>query len=105
MAVKKKTTKKAAPKSTMVKIAEKVGEVAGKISVQKDHLVEMADHAIESVRSTIHDFTAKKPAVKKAVKKIVKKASPAAVKKTAKKTVNALKKATAKSPGKKKAKK
>ncbi len=78
-------------KSTMIKIAEKVGELAGKIVNQKDHLIAMADDAIESVRMTVHDFTEKKePEVKKATKKIVKKVAKKAILSGSKKIKNAI---------------
>ena len=75
MASKKSSKKKAVQeKSTMTKIAEKVGELAGNIIVQKNHLMAMADDAIEAVKSAVNDITEKKkPAVKKAAEKIVKK--------------------------------
>ena len=86
MATKKTNSKK--EKSTMVKIAETIGQVAGEISVKKDQLAEMASHAVETVKEKIHDFTApKEKAVKKAVKKVVKKAAPKKVATAVKKKV------------------
>ncbi|CAN5256720.1 hypothetical protein BH11BAC5_BH11BAC5_20410 [soil metagenome] len=109
MANKKSSPKKVADnKSTMIKIAEKVGEIAGKIVNEKNHIIAMAGDAIESMRTTVHDLTEKKkPAVKKATKKIVKKIAkkasvPAPTK--IKKTV-AVKKQAVKKGAKKAAKK
>ena len=76
MAKKKNNSKKPiAEKSTMIKIAEKVGELAGRIVNEKDHLVEMAGGAIDSVKTAVQHITAstKKATVKKAAKKAVKK--------------------------------
>ena len=95
MATKKSTPKRPKEKTTMIKIAEKVGEIAGEISVKKDQIVGIASTAIESVKSTLHNITApKKTASKKAAKAVVKKAikpvakkAKAAVKKVAKKAV------------------
>ena len=87
MATKKAISKKATQqKSTMIKIAEKVGELAGRIVNEKDHLVAMADGAIESVKATVHNITApKKNTLKKAAKKIVKKVAKKIVEPSAKK--------------------
>jgi hypothetical protein len=96
MAKKKVYAKKAAAEKTvMIKIAEKVGELAARAVNEKEHLVEMAGNAIKSVKATIQNATSEKkfaekkglaPVRKKAVKKI---ASPAAKKaaKTTKKTM------------------
>lgn len=76
MAKKKSITKKSIPqKTTMIKIAEKVGEIAGRIVNEKDHLVEMAGGAIDSVKTAVKNITSskKKATVKKAAKKAVKK--------------------------------
>ena len=86
---KKKTVSKNAKreKTTLIKIAEKVGEVAGRIMNEKDQLVEMAGGALDSVKTAVQHITVgKKVAVKKAT---VKKAAlkKAAVKKVAKKVV------------------
>lgn len=105
-------------KSTMIKIAEKVGELAGRIVNEKDHLVEMAGGAFDSVKETVRNISStKKNKPKKAAKKLVKKVAkkvvkPAAskIKKTApvrkavsaKKTIKkAVKKAVKKVAGKK----
>ena len=67
-------------KSTMIKIAEKVGELAGNIVNQKNQFIAMADDAIESVRTTIHDLTdKKKPVIKNVTKKIIKHAAKKAI--------------------------
>jgi hypothetical protein len=85
MATRKKNEKKAAPaKSTMIKIAEKVGELAGKIVNEKEHLVEMAGGAIKSVKATIHNITATKKTAKAVVKKVEKKIIKPAAKKITK---------------------
>lgn len=77
--------------TTLYKIGSLVGEIAGKLSNQKDHLIEMAGNAIESVKTAVHNITEKgKPVVKKTIKKSVKKAA----KKIAKPHIEKVKKAT-----------
>lgn len=94
MATKKQASKKAVKeKSTMIKIAEKVGEIAGRIVNEKDHLVQMAGGAIESVKTAVQHITAKK---KPTTKKLVKKAAKKVVKKAIKPAVKKVKKAVAK---------
>ena len=73
----KKTKKKAAntqEENLFQKIGGFAGEIAGKISNQKDRLVGMADNAIESVKTVVTEITQnKKPAAKKATKAPAKK--------------------------------
>lgn len=91
--------KSIAPKTTLIKIAEKVGELAGRTMNEKDHIVAMATNAIDSVKEKIHTITTPskkniKKAIKKPAKKVAKKAN--SVKKNAGKAVKkAAKKATA----------
>ena len=98
MATKKQTPKKAATEKTILrKIAGKVGYMAGGIAGGKDHLIEMAGDAIESVKSTFQEMTSgkkapKKTAPKAAVKAPAKKAAAPAKRKT---PVSATKKAVA----------
>ena len=93
MATKKVTTKKSAPKkTTFYKIGGKIGKLAVGLIAGKDHLVEMADGAIESVKSTIQNITtSKKTAPKKAAKttpqKAVTKQAKPVVKKSGKPAV------------------
>ena len=85
MATKKSTAKKKSTENTMLEsIAEKVGHLAGEIAAGKDHLVEMAGDAINSVKATFHHITApntKKTVLKKSAgkiapaKKLIKKAA------------------------------
>jgi len=113
-------TKKSSPikapakkeKSTMIKIAETIGQVAAEISVKKDQFTDMASQAIDAVKSKVHEITAPKvEPVKKAAKVVAKKAAPkkvvpkkvAAVKKSVKKVVKQANKKAA--PVKKAAKK
>ena len=122
MAKKKSSPKKKADEPIMDKIADTFGNIKDEIIVAKNRLVEMAGDAMDSVKETFQNVTAKKPvtkkavkaagkndqkktAPKKAVKKAAKKASPAkkAVKKVAKKA--AVKAAPAKKSVKKVAKK
>jgi len=71
-----KSAKQPKNETTMYKIGSLVGEIAGKISNQKDHLMAMAGNAIESVKTAVHDITEKrKPVAKKAIKKTTKKAA------------------------------
>ena len=77
----KKNSSKTEPvqkeKSTMIKIAETIGYVAGEISVKKDQLTDIASHAIDAIKSKIHDITAPDvKEVKKAAKDVVKKTAP-----------------------------
>ena len=97
MATKKSPSKKsAASKTILTKVAETIGTVAGEIVVGKNHLVEMAGNAVDSVKSTVQNITAKKDAVvKKATKPAAKKAVKAAVKPVAKKAAAVSKKAKA----------
>ena len=88
------STKKSAPKkttakkekSTMIKIAETIGQVAGELSVKKDQLTDMASHAIDVVKSKIHDITTSKVITEKkaAPKKVVKAVEEKVTKKIAK---------------------
>ena len=93
MATKKVTTKKSAPKkTTFYKIGGKIGKLAVGLIAGKDNLVEIADGAIESVKSTIQNITtSKKAAPKKAVKptppKAVTKQAKPAIKKSGKPAV------------------
>ncbi|MBK9731533.1 MAG: hypothetical protein IPO83_09615 [Chitinophagaceae bacterium] len=94
MAKKKSSSKKSAPeKSTMIKIAGKVGELAGKLVNEKNHLMEVAGGAIDKVKTAVHDITARKVpevnknAAKKTAKKAVKKTSKPAAKKASKAAV------------------
>ncbi|MEP7143994.1 MAG: hypothetical protein ABI707_14025 [Ferruginibacter sp.] len=77
MAKKKNNPKKEIPeKSTLIKMAGKVGELAGKIVGQKDHLAEMAGNTIESVKAAVSNFTTNEKPAAKAPLKITKKAAP-----------------------------
>ena len=93
MATKKVTTKKSVPKkTTFYKIGGKIGKLAVGLIAGKDHLVDMADGAIESVKSTIQNITtSKKNAPKKAVntttQKVVTKQAKPAIKKASKPAV------------------
>ena len=94
MATKEQTPKKAATERTILtKIAGKVGYIAGGIAGGKDHLIEMAGEAIESVKSTIQEMTSGKKTAKKVAPK--KTAPRAAVKAPAKKAAAPAKRTTA----------
>ena len=112
MATKKSTSKKAAKKKTVM---EKIGDTASHLKeelvIGKDHLLEMAGSAIDSVKSTIQNITHKKkkpaakakkaaaPAVKKSIKRAKPKPAAPAAKKSApakKTTKKVAKKATSK---------
>ena len=72
--------------TTVYKIGSLVGEIAGKLSNQKDHLIEIAGNAIASVKTAVHDLAEKaKPGVKKAIKKPTKKVAKKSVKRVVKK--------------------
>ena len=108
MATKKKSTKNpAAKKTTVIKIAETIGTVAGEIAVKKDQFVNMASGAIDTVKSKLRDLTAPKksakPVVKKVKKAVAKKVTTVkkAVKKAEKKVVKPAVKKVAKAVSKK----
>lgn len=84
---KSKATKVTAEKPTMIKIAEKVGEIAGRIVNEKEHLTSMATGAIDSVKSTLNKITAPKKKIAKKAKKVVKKAASKSANKSANKIV------------------
>lgn len=66
MAKTKSAPKKAKQEDTFInKIAGQVGHLAGELAAGKNHLIEMAGDAIESVKSTLHNITTKKKAVPK----------------------------------------
>lgn len=89
------STKKNQQEPIMIKIAGKVGELAGKIVNQKDQLVKKAGDAIDSIKTAVHDATAnKKTAVKKVIKKDVKKVAKKVEKKVVKPVKKAVKKAS-----------
>ena len=116
MAIKKSNSKKEPvqkEKSTLTKIAETIGTVAGEISVKKHQLTDIAVHAMDAIKSKIHDITApdvaavqqaakdtiKKIPAKKALKPVEKKIPRPKLKKAIKNTVavkQGLKKAAAK---------
>ncbi len=94
--------KKATSKTTLIKIAEAVGSIAGEISVKKDQLTNMASGAIDSVKATIQDIGKKTAKVKsgsrviqskvKAAKKVAGKAATPATRKTTTKKVSPVEK-------------
>jgi hypothetical protein len=103
MATKKVNSKKAnKQKSTLRKIGETIGSIAGNIAVKKDQLVHLTSDAIDNVKSSIHDMTAPAAIAPKKAKAAVKKAGKT-VKKAAKKVIRKVEKKTA--PVKKVAKK
>ena len=84
MAKKKSNSKKTTGEPILEKIAGKLGHFTGEVIVAKDHLVDMASGAIDSVKETIQHITEKKGAApKKAVKAAVKKVEKAVAKKIA----------------------
>ena len=84
--------------------AGQVGHLAGELAAGKDHLMEMAGDAIESMKSTIHNITTKKKtAPKEAIKAKTKKTAQKEVikakpKKTAPKKAQPSAKKSAKAP-------
>ncbi len=68
MATKKSPTKATKKKDTLTKIAEKIGEIAGEISVKKDKLTNMASHAVDSVKEGVHNLVVKEQALVKKLK-------------------------------------
>ncbi|MEP6710853.1 MAG: hypothetical protein ABJA37_00475 [Ferruginibacter sp.] len=105
MTKKKSAAKKPAKEKTfMIKVAEKIGEIAGEIAVGKDHFMQMAAGAVSSVKAGIHNITEGKktePAksVKKPAKKAIQKSEKPAAAATPKSTVvkkNGVKKTTKK---------
>lgn len=64
MAKKKNGSQKSTSKEAIhVKIAGALGTMAGEIMNTKDHLVEIAGGAIDSLKSTIQNITVKKKTV------------------------------------------
>lgn len=99
MAAKKSNSKKSTSgKTIMDKIGEKASHLKDEIVSGKDHLVEVAGNAFESVKSSIERITHKKKAPKRATKKSSAKPKKTAVKRVTKKTPkkSAKKKAAAK---------
>jgi hypothetical protein len=67
MTKKKVMPKKMARERNMLdKIAGQIGHLAGEIVVGKNHLKEMAGHAIDSVKETMHSIATKNPTQKSA---------------------------------------
>ena len=99
MPTKKANPKKSTEQTAPYKIGGQIGELAHEVVAGKDHLTEMAENAIESVKTTFKNITAPKAALKKSTKAVVKKAAPkkASVKKSVK---AAVKKVVKKSPAK-----
>ena len=72
----KKSIKKPQDETVLHKLGGFVGEIAGKLSNQKDHLIDIADNTIESIKTAVHNIAEKKqPTAKKAIKKPTKKAA------------------------------
>ena len=73
------TPKKAAPKKkdALVKIAETIGEVAGRISVKKDQLAGKASDAVDAIKEGMHNLVEKEKEVMNKIRgKAPKKAAP-----------------------------
>jgi hypothetical protein len=98
MPTKKKVAKKSTQKKTLLeKVGDKAGHLKDEIVAGKDHVVEFAGEAFESIKEGVKHLvekkkpkkTAKKKAIKKvAVKKAAGKPTPKkTIKKTAKKAV------------------
>lgn len=92
MPTKKKTAKKVIHKNTLLeKVSTTASHIKNDIIAGKDHLVEFAGEAFDSIRKGVKHLvetgkkTPKKKAVKKAAAKKIKKAIP---KKSAKKVAN-----------------
>ena len=83
MPTKKKVAKKPAPKKTFLeKVGDKASHLKDEIVAGKDHVVEFAGEAFESIKEGVKHLVEKKKPKKTAKKKAIKKV---AVKKTAKK--------------------
>jgi hypothetical protein len=101
MPTKKKVAKKSAQKKTLLeKAGDKASYLKDEIVAGKDHVVEFAGEAFESIKEGVKHLIEKKKTKKTAKKKAIKKAS---IKKTAKKS--AIKKSAPKKAIKKAAKK
>ena len=83
MATKKSTPAKSTEKSKLLKVAEKVGTIAGTIVGKKNQLVKKAETVIETAKEKVHELTSKKADVKKAAKATTKKAVSKVTKKAA----------------------
>lgn len=101
MPAKRKTAKKSASKKTLIeKVSDTASHIKDEIIAGKDHVVEFAGEAFDSIKEGVKHLVQKKKPKKAAKKKPVKKA---AVKKTVKKS--APKKSAQKKVVKKSAKK
>ena len=106
MPTKKKAAKKSAKKQTLLgKVGDKASHLKDGLVAGKDHVVEFAGEAFESIKEGVKHLVEKKKPKKTAKKKPIRKIAvkKAAVKKTARKP--APKKAAAKKTVKKTAKK
>ncbi len=99
MATKKSSSKKKVPKTIMQKISVTASYLKDEFVSGKDHLVEVAGDAVESIKTSIHKIThtgkvAKKSAMVKA-KTAVKKPVKKTIKRVAVKKIAPVKKITA----------
>ena len=113
----KKSIKNPQDETVLHKLGGFIGEIAGKLSNQKDHLMDIADNKVESIKTAVHNLAEKKESIaKKAIKKPTKKAAKKLVTQVVKKAKKAvptkkaptpkkIAKKSAKSPVKKVAKK
>ncbi len=84
MPAKRKTAKKSASKKTLIeKVSDTASHIKDEIITGKDHVVEFAGEAFDSIKEGVKHLVQKKKPKKAVKKKPVKKA---AVKKTAKKS-------------------
>ncbi|MDN3655365.1 hypothetical protein QWZ08_07005 [Ferruginibacter paludis] len=91
MQQKKKLVKAPQKETTLIKIAGAIGTIAGKISNQKDHLIEAAGNAVESVKEAVSDLVSKsEPAADNVPKKVAKKAAKKLIKPAAKKSTKSV---------------
>ncbi|MEP6682094.1 MAG: hypothetical protein ABJA35_02495 [Parafilimonas sp.] len=86
MAIKKSAAKKSHHKKTFLeKVGNKASNIKDDLIAGKDHLVEIAGEAFDSVKEGIQHITKKKKTVKKSAKKTVAKKAKVAAKKVVKK--------------------
>ena len=71
---KTKSSQQPQDETILYKIGGVVGDIAGKLSNQKDHLIQLAGNAIASVKNAVHDLAEKKqPMVEKGINVPIKK--------------------------------
>jgi hypothetical protein len=101
MAAKKSSKKSSSKKTFLAKVGDKASHIKDDLIEGKDHLVEFAGEAFESIKEGIHNITKKKKTPKRAAKKSAKKVALKRVKAKAVPKKKSVKKAPVKKAAKK----